>query len=410
MTQVFNRVVLYGCLLIITGCGHAQLRNDLSKQTAPDNEPATAALKNDFGMDFILVPSGSFDMGSPATETGRDQDERLHNVTISQDFYLQRTEVTQGQWRAVMGNNPSFFLNCGDQCPVEQVSWVDVQQFITKLNQTDPTLEYRLPTEAEWEYAARAGSTTALPNGELAGDKGAQLFHDAQVDQLAWYVGNSEEGTHPVGQKQPNAWGLVDMHGNVQEWVEDWHNTYPFNDVADPIGPEQGLTKIRRGGSWNLYARLCRSASRSWGAPTLFDPFTGLRLIASPKPPKPAPVKPVVESVAVAPAATSWEIFFDLDSDLITPPMHARLSDILTVVKDSSSVLILEGHTCDLAPDEYNQKLSERRAAAVKRFFLKHGIAENRVRDLAFGEQNPGYPNDSSNGRQLNRRVVIHLQ
>ncbi|HAX97004.1 MAG TPA: hypothetical protein DCY35_10865 [Prolixibacteraceae bacterium] len=268
---------------------------------------------------------------------------------------------------------------------------------------------YRLPTEAEWEYAARAGSTSALPNGELQGAVGEALLHDPGLDQIGWYVGNAELGAHPVAQKQPNGWGFYDMHGNVQEWVADWHNSYPFNAVIDPAGPEQGLTKIRRGGSWNLYARLCRSASRAWASPSLFDPFTGLRLVAYAKPhatsktPETSPVRDPALSV------TSWEIFFELDSAALTPAMSAKLADIAGSVIHTDEQLVLEGHTCDLAADAYNQKLSEQRVRSVKHFLVNQGIPDQRIHSQAFGERQPGYPNDSGQGRKLNRRVVIHL-
>jgi outer membrane protein OmpA-like peptidoglycan-associated protein len=361
-------------------------------------------------MEFIRVPAGSFNMGSPTTEVGRDQDLRLHEVRLSQDFHLQRTEITQGQWRAVMGDNPAFFLNCGDECPVEQVSWEDVQLFLSRLNQLDRNYNYRLPSEAEWEYAARAGSPGALPSGDLQGAEGEALFHDPNLDPIGWYVGNSDQGTHPVGQKQANAWGFYDMHGNVQEWVADWHNTYPFNAVIDPAGPEQGRTKIRRGGSWNLYARLCRSAGRAWASPSLFDPFTGLRLVAFAAPSEPAAAVERELPLPSATSATSWEIFFALDSAELSPAMSALLADIVRDLAATDDQLLLAGHTCDLAPDTYNQKLSEQRVSRVKDYFLRHGIAQHRISTQALGEQQPAYPNDSEDGRKLNRRVVIHLK
>lgn len=407
MSSRLAPVILLAALLALTGCS-APRPLPPSDPPPPAGVPLTS-MKNSLGMEFLLVPGGDFTMGSPASETGRDQDERQHEVTLSQGFYLQRTEVTQGQWRAVMGHNPAFFLNCGDHCPVEQISWEDAQNFIARLNERDPVFDYRLPTEAEWEYAARAGSTSALPNGELQGAVGEALLQDPGLDQIGWYVGNAELGTHPTAQKQPNDWGFYDMHGNVQEWVADWHNTYPFNAVIDPAGPEQGHTKILRGGSWNLYARFCRSASRAWASPSLFDPFTGLRLVAYANPlttSKATETNPLPSSAL---AETSWEIFFELDSAALTPAMSAKLADIAGSVIHTDEQLVLEGHTCDLAADAYNQNLSEQRVSSVKLFLVNQGIPDQRIHSRAFGERQPGYPNDSEQGRELNRRVVIHL-
>jgi formylglycine-generating enzyme required for sulfatase activity len=246
---------------------------------------------------FVLIPAGTFTMGSPASETGRYDNETQHRVTISRAFYLQTTEVTQGQWQAVMGSNPSHFSSCGSDCPVEKVSWNDVQEFIGKLNRMEGTDKYRLPTEAEWEYAARAGSTTALYNGPLTilGDN-----NGPELDAIAWYGGNScvsysggydcsgwknkqysctSCGTHPVGRKQPNAWGLYDMLGNVWEWCQDWYGGYPSGSVSDPEGPSSGSGRVLRGGSWRPYARLARAANRSYFAPGYRDCILGFRLL-----------------------------------------------------------------------------------------------------------------------------------
>ncbi|KPA16234.1 serine/threonine protein kinase, partial [Candidatus Magnetomorum sp. HK-1] len=214
---------------------------------------------NSLGMTFVYIEPGTFMMGSPPDEPGRNDNETQHQVTLTKGYYLQTTEVTQGQWKAVMGNNPSYFSNCGDDCPVEKVSWNDAQEFIQEINQKDAYI-YRLPTEAEWEYAARAGSTTALYNGpiEILGDRNAPA-----LDPIAWYGGNScvsysggyncsdwsqtqyncsSCGTHPVAQKQANAWGLYDMSGNVWEWCSDWYGSYPDISVTDPGGAYQART------------------------------------------------------------------------------------------------------------------------------------------------------------------------
>ena len=207
---------------------------------------------NNLGMEFVYIKPGTFMMGSPSGESGRDSDERQHRVTLTRGFYMQTTEVTQGQWKRVMESNPSRFKNCGTDCPVEKVSWNDVQKFIGKLNQMEGGNKYRLPTEAEWEYAARAGSTTRFFFGN----------DDGQLGQYAWYSNNSGGKTHSVAQKKPNAWGLYDVHGNVWEWCQDWFGDYLSGSVTDPTGLSSGSYRGNRGGCWNNSARGCRSANR----------------------------------------------------------------------------------------------------------------------------------------------------
>jgi len=223
---------------------------------------------NNLGMEFVYIQPGRFTMGSPSNESGRDNDERQHQVTLTKGFYMQTTEVTQGQWQRVMGSNPSWFKNCGDDCPVEEVSWNDAQDFIRRLNQREGTDKYRLPTEAEWEYAARAGSTTRFCFGN---DNG-------QLGQYAWYDNNSGSKPHSVAQKKPNAWGLYDMHGNVWEWVQDWYGNYPSGSVTDPTGPSSGSSRVFRGGSWNAGAGDCRSAYRYRSTPGGRSNYLGFRL------------------------------------------------------------------------------------------------------------------------------------
>jgi formylglycine-generating enzyme required for sulfatase activity len=221
---------------------------------------------NSLGMKFVLIPAGTFMMGSPPDEINRRDDENLHNVTISNPFYMKTTQVTQGQWRKVMRNNPSGFETRGDNCPVESVSWDDAQEFIRKLNQMERTDKYRLPAKAEWEYACRAGSTTRYYFGD----------DEAELGKYAWYSNNSD-GTHPVGQKKPNAWGLYDMHGNVWEWCQDWYGEYT-RSVTDPKGPKSGEGRVLRGGSWFNNARGLRSAYRHRLGPGYRDDSIGFRL------------------------------------------------------------------------------------------------------------------------------------
>ena len=236
-------------------------------------------------MEMIYVAPGSFTMGSPETEEDRYGDETQHRVTLTKGFWLGKYPVTQLQWKSVMGSNPSYFQRSffskifrGDtgvvefeQCPVESVSWNDCQEFIRKVNaeaerQFDG--EARLPKEAEWEYACRAGST-----GAFAGT--------GNLDSMGWYWVNSGGKTHPVVQKNPNAWGFYDMHGNVCEWCNDWYGSYPGGIVTDPAGAASGGFRVLRGGGWYGYARDCRSANRFRYFPGFRDWNSGFRLARS---------------------------------------------------------------------------------------------------------------------------------
>ena len=219
------------------------------------------------GMEFVYIPPGIFMMGSPENEEGRFNDEFQHEVILTNGFYLQTTEVTQGQWQAVMGNNPSYFKNCGDNCPVESVSWSDVQEFIPKLNRQEDK-QYRLPTEAEWEYACRAGSQARFCFGNS----------DEMLKEYAWFKDNSNMKTHPVAQKKPNNWGLYDMYGNVSEWCQDWYGGYPEESVTDPKGDPKGPYCVLRGGSWRDYGWYLRSALRFRDSPDFRFHFTGFRV------------------------------------------------------------------------------------------------------------------------------------
>ncbi|TES88542.1 MAG: formylglycine-generating enzyme family protein, partial [Desulfobacteraceae bacterium] len=204
------------------------------------------------GMQFVYIKPGTFIMGSPQIESGRDKDETVHRVTLTKGFYLQTTELTQWQWEKVMGYNPSYFKACGDNCPMEMVSFEDAQAFIRKINQLEGTNKYRLPTEAEWEYACRAGSKMRFCFGN----------NDNGLSDYAWYYKNVDNVTHSVATKRPNAWGLYDMHGNVWEWCQDWYGKYPRRSVTDAIGPSSGSNRVNRGGSFTSDARYCRSAER----------------------------------------------------------------------------------------------------------------------------------------------------
>ncbi|HVO68169.1 MAG TPA: formylglycine-generating enzyme family protein [Syntrophales bacterium] len=232
------------------------------------------------GAKFVLIPAGMFSMGSPPNEQGRGIDETLHQVTISKPFYMQTTLVTQGQWKKVKGSNPSSFRKCGDDCPVENVSWYDVQDFIKKLNQLEGNNRYRLPTEAEWEYAARAGTTTPFFTGNCLSTDQANYNGDYPLTGCP--KGKFREKTVRVGSFTANAWGLYDMHGNVFEWCHDWYGNYPSENVTDPTGPPTGSGKVLRGGHWRTYARFCRSAYRDAITPATCADIVGFRLVMTP--------------------------------------------------------------------------------------------------------------------------------
>jgi formylglycine-generating enzyme required for sulfatase activity len=245
----------------------ASLSATMTKQSATSGKTLNIG---DF--DMVYVEGGTFTMGA-TSEQGSDaySDERpTHSVTVS-DFYIGKYEVTQAQWRAVMGSNPSYFT--GDNLPVKQVSWDDIQEFITKLN-TMTGKTFRLPTEAEWEYAARGGNKS----------KGYKYSGSNTLDNVAWYTNNSGGKTHPVGQKQPNELGLYDMSGNVWEWCQDWYGSYSSSSQTNPTGPSSGSCRVLRGGSWDRNARRCRVSYRDGRTfPDYRSYDSGFRLACSSK-------------------------------------------------------------------------------------------------------------------------------
>lgn len=216
-------------------------------------------------LEMIWCNPGTFKMGSPEGELGRNSDEKQHDVTLTKGYWLGKYEVTQAQWYAVMGSDPSYFK--GSLCPVEQVNYDDALTFCQRLTEKERAegrlpegYKYRLPTEAQWEYACRAETTTALYNGKE--------FSESNLNELAWYGngngtgGNAGGVTHIVGQKKPNAWGFYDMYGNVWEWCWDWYGAYPTTAETDPTGVEIGEKRMFRGGSWFIEAARSRSACR----------------------------------------------------------------------------------------------------------------------------------------------------
>jgi len=237
-----------------------------SSQAEPPKE-LTFDLGGGVTMKLVLIPAGKFMMGSPESEKGREAKEGpQHEVTLSKPFYMGVTEATQAQYQAVMGANPSQVK--GETNPVDQVSWNDATEFCKKLSEKTRRA-VRLPTEAEWEYACRAGSKTRF------------CFGDAEegFEDYGWYGANSGNTTHPVGQKKPNAWGLYDMHGNVWEWCSDWYGEYAAGQAADPTGPAKGEDRVLRGGCWGDGPQACRLARRNWSGPDGRYGNFGLRVV-----------------------------------------------------------------------------------------------------------------------------------
>ena len=255
--------LLSAVLVLLVGSLTQMVADEGAEQSGAEPE-AGSVIINSIGMKLAYIPAGAFDMGSPPDEKGRQDDEFQHRVKLTHPFRIGVTEVTQAQWRAVMGSVRCHFN--GDNLPVEKVSWNDAVAFCKKLSEKEGRT-YRLPTEAEWEYACRAGTT-----GPFAGT--------GKIDEMGWYEANSEGRTHPVATKKPNAWGLYDVHSNVSEWCNDYYRPdYPEVAVTDPTGPTEGKYRIIRGGSWGYFARGCRCAARS-SAPASYQlKQTGLRIV-----------------------------------------------------------------------------------------------------------------------------------
>ena len=238
---------------------------------AQDKKDPPKNFTNSIGMKFVWISPGTFMMGSPKEEKERGDNETQHKVTLTKGFYMGVYTVTQEQWKEVMGNNPSFFKG-EKKLPVETVSWDDCQEFAKKLREKDKKL-YRLPTEAEWEYACRAGTKTPFYFGATISTD--QANYNGNFTYGTSKKGVYREKTTPVGSFPANAWGLYDMSGNLWEWCQDWYGDYPQNDVVDPQGPNTGQLRVLRGGSWNNFPQNCRSAYRVRLGPGLRDSFYG---------------------------------------------------------------------------------------------------------------------------------------
>ena len=230
------------------------------------------------GMTLVEIPSGPFTMGSPNSEAGRAADETAHEVTISRPFFLGQFEVTDEQWRKVMSTSPSQFASCGLTCPVERVSYEDVQQFLEGLNARVTDVHFRLPTEAEWECACRAGSASPFTTG--ANITTEQANFNGTHPYASFPPGVFRGQPTPTGAFDANVWGIGDMHGNVREWTSDWYAPYPRGASRDPRGPASGTTRVVRGGSWLSDANGVRCAARESHAPAERQGTIGFRVAA----------------------------------------------------------------------------------------------------------------------------------
>lgn len=248
-------------ILLISGCGKGVHYDYAEKIT---------------GMKFVKIKAGTFLMGSYKGESAGWKWEDPHKVTISKDFYMGIYEVTQSKWEKIMGYNPSYFTVDGEKRPVENINWYEAQRFIFKLNKLTGE-RFRLPTEAEWEYACRAGTTTPFNTGKNLTTGQANYY--GPIPYKNFPKGIARKGTAPVGSFAPNAWGLYDMHGNVWEWCQDWYCPYPDSAVTDPIGKCESEYKVIRGGSWYFNAESARSARRYTHNPKNRGFSLGFRLL-----------------------------------------------------------------------------------------------------------------------------------
>ncbi|MBN2329792.1 MAG: SUMF1/EgtB/PvdO family nonheme iron enzyme [Candidatus Omnitrophica bacterium] len=413
--------------------------------------PGGDSLYGDAEMTFRYIPAGSFMMGSHGTEKDREENEGpQHEVTITKPFYMGIHEVTQRQWAAIMSTYPSestrkdssqkglwrqkYYYPSSSvskndpDCPVESVFWNDCQEFIKQLNSLGKGT-FRLPTEAEWEYACRAGTTTRFYWGVDLDYK--------DISQYAWHTIKKPSGReivekpHPVGQKKANPWGLYDMSGNVWEWCLDLYAPYTEAPQMDPLVTQSDdLRRVIRGGSWRRYAMRCRSAQRNASLPNHSTDFIGLRLIKEIEieekeiipVPKDSDQDGVIDDRDKCPNTPKgakvdedgcWilePIYFELDRYEIKPEFHAFLDHVAHVLTLNPNLKMqINGHTCSLATEKYNLSLSENRAKAVLNYLLtKHAHKEN-LETKWWGENIPAAPNDSEENMKKNRRVELQV-
>lgn len=271
----FMKKFLTGCFLFLAG---------LIFYTMPcaAEQDIQKAFTNSLGMEFVLIPEGTFLMGTPENEPGREKDEQRHSVILEKPFFMQTTEVTVNQWKTVMGRKFFGEKKGEDNMPVVKVSWPDCVSFIKKLNALKEGT-YRLPTEAEWEYACRAGSETAYSWGEnIDCSKANYSTNTLKSDECVPYVkerGIEPDQPAPVKSYPPNAFGLYDMQGNVWEWCQDWYAPYNVNKTTSPTGPEYGSDRVRRGGSWYGKGHRCRCGNRNFSHFANRYQTTGFRLV-----------------------------------------------------------------------------------------------------------------------------------
>lgn len=254
-----------------------QAKKEITISPSSLTNNALQQIKTNTGIEFIKVEPNCFTMGSPLTEPERVKDEKQHKVCITQPYLLGKFEITQGQWEAITGKKPAHFEKCGSRCPIENISWKEIQSFISILK-IKTGLQFRLPTEAEWEFAARAGTTTPFSFGNNINT--AQVNYDGDHPYIGKASGQDRKSPLPVGSLPANAWGFHDMHGNVWEFVQDWHNIdyYKNSPLNDPEGPKKGSFLVRRGGSWRFGARFCRSAYRGRFRSDSVSTLLGFRL------------------------------------------------------------------------------------------------------------------------------------
>jgi formylglycine-generating enzyme required for sulfatase activity len=278
---LFLALVLFLDSMSINGeQAHDATHVEAEAESQRQQQPASSSLSTPIQKlinDMVSIPAGSFMMGCSAGDDQCSDDESPRRQVILSGFKMGKHEVTQAQWRAVMSNNPSNFKNC-DDCPVESVSWNDVQEFIKKLNQMTGK-NFRLPTEAEWEYAARGGTTTRFYTGNCLSTQ--QANYDGNYPASGCSSGTYRQKTLSVGSFSPNGFGLYDMHGNVWEWCSDWYGTYSSGTQTNPKGPSTGAYRVIRGGSWYGYAKLCRVSYRNFNTPTSRRNGLGFRLALS---------------------------------------------------------------------------------------------------------------------------------